>query len=102
VLTYHVDESVECRAATDEERAMVPPPVVWSEQEWAEYRETMRQGYRDLQTWLQDDCPGLTPEIEQALPPRTIDKVRQYMQSVDIDTFMPVEPRRHPPDTNKE
>lgn len=90
VLTHGEDGSVTCRAATDEERAAVPTPVVWSEQQRAEWRELLRQGLADLRAWLQAGCPGLTPELEQALPPGTLDRLERFVESPEgIDPERP-------------
>src|SRR4051794_6286727 len=61
VLTYREEVPVECRAATGEERALVPP--VWTEQEWAEWRESLLEGQASVRAWFQAGCPGLTPEL---------------------------------------
>jgi hypothetical protein len=83
VLTHREDGSVGCRAATDEERAVVPPPVVWSEQQRAEWRGSLRQARADLRAWVQNGCPGLTPELEQALPPGTVDRIKRFVESAE-------------------
>jgi hypothetical protein len=79
VLTYREDESVECRAATDDEREAVPPPVVWSEEVRAGWRESLRQGRADLRAWVRAGCPGLTPELERTLPPGALDRIRRFV-----------------------
>jgi hypothetical protein len=87
VFTEREDGSFVQRAATDEERSAVPPPVVWSEEERAEWRELLRQGRADLRAWLQSGCPGLTPELERALAPGTLDRLRQLLDSPGGDPF---------------
>jgi hypothetical protein len=83
VLTHRADGSAECRDATAEERATVPPPVIWSEHERAEWQELLRQGRADLKAWVQSGCPGLTPELEQAFPPGAMDRVRRFVEQID-------------------
>lgn len=53
---------------------------MWSEEEKAEWRESYRQGRADLKAWFEKGCPGLTPEIEAAFPPGTLDRVRQVIE----------------------
>lgn len=91
VLTYRGDEPALCREATGDERALVPPPVVWSDREWAEYREAMRQGMADARAWFRAGCPGLTPELEAAFPPGRLDQVRRLIESSG-DVIGPMRP----------
>jgi hypothetical protein len=89
VLTPREDGSVECRPATPQERTVVPPPVVWSEQQQAVMRESLRQGRADLRAWVQAGCPGLTPELERALLPGTMDRIKRFVElpeGVDPET----------------
>src|SRR5262245_47958656 len=83
VFAEREDGSFLRREATDEDRAAVPPPVVLSEKERAEWRESLRQGRADLQAWVQSGCPGLTPELERMLPPGRMDRVRQFVEQTD-------------------
>jgi hypothetical protein len=83
VFTEREDGSVVQRAATDAERAAVPPPVVWSEEERAWWRETLRQGRADLRAWFQNGCPGLTPELERVMLPGTRDRLRRFVELPD-------------------
>jgi hypothetical protein len=83
VFTEREDGSFVQRPATDAERARVPPPVVWSEQERAWWQETLRQGRADLRAWVQSGCPGLTPELERAMWPGTLDRLRRFVELPD-------------------
>ena len=97
VFTKREDGSVVQRPATEAEREVVPPPVVWSDEEKAEWRESYRQGRADLRAWFDKGCPGLTPEIEAAFRPGTLDRVRQLVERPDfMDIFPEVEPPRGP------
>jgi hypothetical protein len=98
VLTHREDGSVECRAATDEERARVPPPVTWSEQEWAAWRGDLRQGQADLRAWFRAGRPGLTPELERAFPDGTLERVRRLIEGQDVVAGLetPAEPGAAP------
>jgi hypothetical protein len=89
VFTEREDGSFVQRAATDQERAAVPPPVVWSEEERAWWRETLRQGQADLRAWFQSGCPGLTPELERALRPGALEQVRRLVELPDGDAIVP-------------
>jgi hypothetical protein len=80
-VTRRADGAVECRDATAEERWAVPEPVVLSEERRAEWQESLRQSRADLRARLAAGCPGLTPEIERALAPGTIDRLRQFVET---------------------
>jgi hypothetical protein len=79
VLIYGDDGVIGSRPATEEERAAVPAPVVWSEEERAWWRENLRQARVDLGDWLQSGCPGLTKELEASLPPGTMERLKQFV-----------------------
>lgn len=68
VLIYGDDGLVGQRAATEEERAAMPRRPKWTAEQWAEYREDMRQGMADVQAWIGKGCPGLTREMLEASP----------------------------------
>jgi hypothetical protein len=76
VFAERDDGSLLRREATAEDRAAVPPPVVWSEEQRSWWQAALRQGQADLQAWLSAGCPGLTPELERALAPGTMDRIR--------------------------
>src|SRR2546423_1312645 len=63
VLIHRQDGTVGHRRATDEERASIPPKVVFSDEQRAGWQESLRQSKTDLRVWFQAGCPGLTPEI---------------------------------------
>jgi hypothetical protein len=80
-VTRRGNGTIECRDATAEEREVFPQPVVLSERQRAEWRESLRQSRADLRAWLAAGCPGLTPEIERALAPGTIDRLRRFVET---------------------
>jgi hypothetical protein len=83
VFTERENGTILQRTATDEERACVPPPVVWSEEVRTEWQESFRQGRADLRRWFQAGCPGLTPELERGFLPGTMDRVRHLVEQTD-------------------
>lgn len=78
-LTYHDSGAIDRRPATDEERALVPPPVVWSDADRASWQDDMKEGQSELQAWFQAGCPGLTPELESALPENALEQIRRML-----------------------
>jgi hypothetical protein len=92
VLIYRADGSVGQRAATAEEREVLPPKVVWSHEQRAEWQASLRQGKTDLRAWIQAGCPGLTPEIERDLPPGAMDRLKRFVGLPDDDEGAP---KRH-------
>jgi hypothetical protein len=83
VLIYRADGSVGQRTATAEERSAIPPRPDLSSEPWVTLRKELRQGRADLRAWLEAGCPGLTPELEGALPPGTLDRLRRFVESPD-------------------
>jgi hypothetical protein len=83
VITHHENGPVECRDATEEERATVPKRVVFSEQQRAEWRKSFEQSRVDIRKWLDAGCPGLTPELERAFPAGWLERVRQFTEARD-------------------
>ena len=90
VLIHRQDGTVGQRAATDEERASIPPKVVFSDEQRAEWQESLRQSKIDLRVWILADCPGMTPEIEQDLPPEWMDRLKRFVGLADDDEGAPV------------
>jgi hypothetical protein len=83
VIAYRSDGSVVNRPATDDERAAVPPRVVFSDEQRAEWQASLRQGRAGIRAWFDAGCPGLTPELERAFPPGTFDRLRQFVDPPD-------------------
>jgi hypothetical protein len=83
VTTDRQDGTVECRDATDEERAMVPRRVEFTPEQRAEWRESLKQSRIDIRKWLDSGCPGLTPELERAFPPGWLERVRRFTEESD-------------------
>jgi hypothetical protein len=79
-LTCRADGSVGQRAATDAERDAVPPAVVWPDEQRAEWRGSVRRGKADLRAWVLAGYPGLTPELEAALPPGARERIRRFAE----------------------
>jgi hypothetical protein len=92
VFTEREDGSVVQRAATDDERAAVPPPVVWSDEVRAALQESFRHGQSDLRAWVDAGCKGRTPELEAAMPPGTLERVRRLVERSDGDMTGPEMP----------
>jgi hypothetical protein len=92
VLAEHGGEWVVVREATPEERATVPPRVVWSEEQRARFREAFRESKTDLRNWFQAGCPGLTSEIESALLPGTMERLRRFVEQADVEQIGPEGP----------
>jgi hypothetical protein len=89
VLIYRHDGTFGHRAATDEERAAIPPKVVWSDEQRAEWQESLRQSKTDLRAWILAGCPGLTPEIERDMLPGFLDRIKRFVGLPDDDEGAP-------------
>jgi hypothetical protein len=68
VIIHRVGEPIMHRPATEEERAIVPPPVVLSDEVRAALQESVQQGWTDLAVWYRDGCPGLPEEMAGIVP----------------------------------
>jgi hypothetical protein len=80
VLIHKADGSIDQRPATAEERSVLPQPIVLSEEQRAKARKSLRQSRADIRAWLQAGCPGLTSELERALPPGTMDRLKRFVE----------------------
>jgi hypothetical protein len=90
VLTHGDAGVIASRPATEEERAAVPAPVVWSDEEKAWWRENLRQGQADLRAWFDSGCPGLTAEVEASLGPGTLERLKQFLHlSEGLERIIP-------------
>lgn len=90
VLIYREDGWVGQRAAADEERTAVLPKIDTSAEPWDSMFVELQKGKTELRTWMQADCPGLTPEIEAVMLPGTIERLQLFVElpdTTDSDRF---------------
>lgn len=72
VLIYRADGSVGQRAATAEEREVLPPRFDLSTEPWVTMWEEIRQGMASIEVWIQAGCPGLTREMLRGFSPSAV------------------------------